>query len=249
MAQTQTQTQGATDQRTQAAPQTQVVGVTAARPGFTQGLTRPGWVNRLVRQEAIVVADGSGSMNGRKARDASAAILALVTELAKPSNKDAFDTAVVAFDDGAEVALAPTKATEAVPRLVGFNVVDGRGGSTNITAGLQRALDLVLQFEKTQNTRLRPAVLLFSDGGHNVGAPPDAVADQLRQKADLVCVAYAGGDEILLRRLATSPQHFYRCTDGAALRQFLAQVGATMSMTHARGCNATQALGQMQQQP
>ena len=49
-------------------------------------------------------------------------------------------------------------------------------------------------------------------------------------------------DEGLLRALATSAGHSYRCSDGRELRRFMAAVGATMAQTRASGVNATQAL-------
>jgi len=66
--------------------------------------------------------------------------------------------------------------------------------------------------------------------------------------ADLVTVAFgAEADERLLRDLATSSQHFYRCRKGRELRTFLAAVGATLSGTLTQGVNATQALGEIRQ--
>jgi hypothetical protein len=89
--------------------------------------------------------------------------------------------------------------------------------------------------------------IFFSDGQHNTGPGPKDVADQLKLKADLVTVAFGSdADEALLRSLASTPQHFYRCANGRELRQFLAAVGATMTATMAAGTNATRALTQIQ---
>jgi uncharacterized protein YegL len=93
---------------------------------------------------------------------------------------------------------------------------------------------------------LRPVVLIFTDGCHNTGPGPKDVADRLKQKADFVTVAFGSdADEALLRSLASTPQHFYRCANGRELRQFLAAVGATMTATMAAKTNATQALTQI----
>jgi hypothetical protein len=95
---------------------------------------------------------------------------------------------------------------------------------------------------------LRPVVLCYSDGGHNTGAHPRAVADQIKQIADLVTIAFGSdADEALLTELASSSQHFYRCNNGKELRCFLAAVGATISGTLSAGVNATNALSQMKQ--
>jgi len=108
------------------------------------------------------------------------------------------------------------------------------------------AADIVAQVEGLEVQHLRSVVILFTDGQHNTGPGPRAVAREVREKADLVTVAFGGdADEALLKELATSPQHFYRCKNGRELRAFLAAVGATMSQTLGARQNATQALSQI----
>ena len=76
---------------------------------------------------------------------------------------------------------------------------------------------------------------------------PRAIGARLKKLADLVTVAFgADADEKLLRGLATSTQHFYRCRKGRELRTFLAAVGTTMTGSLKRGDNATQALAAIQ---
>jgi uncharacterized protein YegL len=213
------------------------------------GLRRPNWVNRLCHQKAVFVRDRSGSMSGQKATDASAASGELVNELAQPSNKDGFWVAVVDFDDTADVIHSLEKATRLAGRV---QPIAPRGG-TNITAGLEEAYQILRAAEANPPqgvSFLRPVVLIYSDGGHNTGPHPRAVADQIKQIADLVTIGFGGdADEALLRELATSPQHFYRCRNGKELRCFLAAVGATISGTLSAGVNATNALSQIKQQP
>lgn len=219
-------------------------------PAINAGLRRPDWICRNCHQHVILVRDASSSMAGEKSKAASAASTDLVAELALPANKDGFHVSVIDFSSSAKVAhtkCAATALTSSLHRLDGGPF----GGNTNITAALKLATDLVDfdQHSTTPGVRwLRPAVLLFSDGQHNVGAGPEAVADELKKKADVVTIAF-GSDaaESELRRLATSPQHFYRCTSGAELRKFLAAVGATISASLAAGTNATQALGKVKQ--
>ncbi len=214
------------------------------------GVRRPNWICRNVHQDVIIARDASGSMNGQKAADASAASLDLVAELAQPTNKDGFNLAVVDFSDKAKTVNALEKASLAngkVPKLsTGLF-----GGSTNITAGLEECLSILEAGEHQPHdgiTRLRPVVLLFTDGCHNEGPPPDDAADRLKQRADLVTIAFGiDADESLLRHLASTSQHFYRCANGGELRSFLAAVGATMTATMASGTNATQALAAINQ--
>jgi uncharacterized protein YegL len=217
---------------------------------ITRGVYRPKWVCGNAKQVAVVVGDDSGSMEGRKAEDASAAMQDFVGELAQPCNKDGFFAAVVHFSSDSEVVNDLEKVTSMIGKI---KPLEARGGSTNITAGLNDALRILDQAEKQNQNQdgviyLRPVVLLFSDGEHNDGPPPQPVADQIKQKADLVTVAFGSdADEALLRSLASTPQHFYRCSSGRQLRQFLAAVGATMTATMAARTNATQALTTIRQ--
>ena len=213
------------------------------------GLRRPNWINSKVNQNVVLVRDKSLSMKGQKATDASDASLDLIEELAQPSNKDGFNIAIVDFSGNSKVIHQLEKATvlsgKVTPLSVGFF-----GDGTNITSGLEDALtilDKILNQEKEGISYLRPVVILFTDGCHNVGPPPYEVANQLKQKADLVTVAFGDdADEPFMRDLASTSQHFYRCSSGRELRSFLAAVGKTMTSTMAAGTNATQALTMIQ---
>jgi len=211
------------------------------------GLRRPNWICRNVKQNVVLGRDKSGSMRGQKAKDASTASLDLVSELAEPSNKDGFQIAVVDFSDSSNIVNNLEKAAALNGKVSSLSV----GGSTNITAGLEDAFS-ILEKAKGNNqanvTFLRPVVIVFTDGQHNVGPAPHDVANRLKGIADLVTVAFGSdADEALLRSLASTPQHFYRCTNGRELRSFLAAVGATMTATLQAGTNATQALTMIQQ--
>ena len=212
------------------------------------GLRRPNWICRNVKQNVVFVRDKSGSMDGQKAKDASAASLDLVAELAEPANKDGFYVGVVDFGRGSTIVHNLDKATTLNGRVSSLFANDG---STNITAGLEDALSVLEKAEQHNQegvSFLRPVVIVFTDGCHNEGPDPQNVANRLKGVADLVTVAFGSdADETLMRSLATSPQHFYRCSTGRELRSFLAAVGATMTATMAAGTNATQALTMIQQ--
>jgi uncharacterized protein YegL len=216
------------------------------------GLKRPSWICKDVQQKSVLVRDRSGSMAGQKAQDASAASLALVEALAQPANKDGFLVGVVDFATKSQIVHDLAKATELNGKVTPLSVGSGLfgGGTTNITAGLEDAQKLLDKAEQSGGEGvqyLRPVVLIFTDGCHNTGPGPKDVADRLKTKADLVTVAFGSdADEALLRSLASTPQHFYRCANGRELRHFLAAVGATMTATMAAKTNATQALTQIQ---
>lgn len=231
---------------------------TQASPSIVRGVTRPSWtLSRNVNQLVVLVRDDSGSMAGEKADHASAASRDFVSELAEPSNKDGFRVAVVDFAEKSKVVNPPAKATALDGKVAplaagkGFWGLMGGAGSTNITAGLQDALVIIENGDAAAQaavTFLRPVVFAFTDGCHNEGPPPYEVAKQLKSKADLVTVAFgADADEELLRNLATSTQHFYRCTNGRTLRAFLAAAGATLCETMRAGTNATHALTMIRQ--
>ena len=213
------------------------------------GLRRPNWICRNVKQNVVFVRDKSGSMSGQKAKDASAASLDLAAELAEPTNKDGFNLGVVDFASDSKVVHDLEKATVLNGKVAALSV-GLFGGSTNITAGLEDAY-LLLEKAERQNQEgvhhLKPVVIVFTDGCHNKGPDPHGAANRLKGIADVVTVAFGSdADESLLHSMASSPQHFYRCSTGRELRSFLAAVGQTMTATMAAGTNATQALTTIQ---
>jgi uncharacterized protein YegL len=214
------------------------------------GVKRPNWICSIARQMVVLVRDASGSMWPKKAKDASGASQNLVDELAQPSNKDGFSVAVVDFSSASKVVHKMEKATSLNGKLDAISS-SLFGGSTNITAGLKDALAILNKAEGQGEDRvsyLRPVVIVFTDGCHNHGPAPHDVANLLKEKADLVTVAFGRrADETLMRDLASTPQHFYRCSTGRELRSFLAAVGTTMSASIAAGVSATEPLSSIQQ--
>ena len=194
----------------------------------------------------MCVRDTSGSMAGEKARSASQAVDELGRDLAQPVNKDGFRVAIVDFASSAQIVHPLAKATELAGKI---KPIAARGG-TNMREGLELA-GHQLKNGKEQSSQasrqLRPTVFIFSDGHHNVGESPHRVAEEIKKYADIVTIAFGdSADEALLKQIATSEQHFYRCKDGRELRVFLAVAGATLRHTLAAGTNATIALSQIQ---
>lgn len=119
---------------------------------------------------------------------------------------------------------------------------------TNISAGLKEAERLleneILEVRNDENVSfLRPVIILFSDAGHNTGVDPQNIAPSVKTKSDIVTVCFGkNADERLMKEIATTPQHCYRCDSGKELRAFLASVGKTMTQTISQNKNATQAL-------
>ncbi len=227
----------------------QTTAMPPVRSTLLTGVRRPNFLTSRSAQLVALARDASPSMAGQKANDATQACAELVDELAKPENKDGFTVAVVDFSDDAVIAHAPSPATALNGGIVPIDTA--RGSSTNIADALRVCQPLVTpgqgQAERGRH-QLRSVALLFSDGHANVGGDPTSVANDLKQDADLVTVAFGSdADERLLRALATSPQHFYRCQNGRDLRMFLASVGKTLTATMSQGQNATVALTQIGQ--
>lgn len=102
---------------------------------------------------------------------------------------------------------------------------------TNFTSGLSAAGIL---FRQTLNNSAALEILFLSDGGHNSGSDPEALASAL--KASGVCIRTVGiggsprsVDEPLMRRIASldaSGQPLYRfIADRSSLVQYFGQVG------------------------
>jgi uncharacterized protein YegL len=213
---------------------------------IVSGLSRPNWICRRVKQAVVLVRDKSSSMEGKKAEDASAACADLVNELGKEENKDGFFVGVVDFSERAETVHDLTRASE----LDGQVEAIVTESCTNITEGLRKALRLLKSTSQLcgeEATFLKPVTLLFSDGCHNDGKPPHSIGKKLKGESDLVTIAFGeDADEDLLKKLATTPQHFYRCKNGRELRDFMSSVGPTLSQSLAAGVNATDSLSGMQ---
>ncbi|MEQ8191350.1 MAG: vWA domain-containing protein [Candidatus Eremiobacterota bacterium] len=205
---------------------------------IVSALNPPVWAKSKTSQRVIILRDVSPSMEGNKAREASAAVVELVNELANPGNKDGFSVAVIDFSGSSKVVNDFTVAGFLEPEPLRVC-----GSGTNITSGLEQALALLGNVGFESHMFLRPVVLLFSDGGHNTGDVPYHIAEHLKVRADVVTIGFGtDADENMLKQLATSPQHFYRCRNGKELRCFLGAVGKTMSVSLSYGRNATRDL-------
>jgi uncharacterized protein YegL len=228
-------------QKPGAAPQNPLAVAAKQPTRFT--VNRPQGLGGNVRQAVVLCRDASTSMQGSKAQEASQAVRELVEQLALEMNKDAFDVAVIDFHDEVQV---PHPLGRAGALLSALQPIATGGSGTDISGPLAQAEALLKAPMPGEGRYVRPVILLFTDGGHNTGADPRPIAARLRSFADLVTVAFgADADEALLTELATTPSHFYRCTNGSQLRAFLVAVATTVITTRAQGQNATRALSQV----
>ena len=177
------------------------------------------------QQSFVAAVDSSTSMTGQKLADAIAALTAITRILRDPKNRGAFHEAVISYNDDATVLFGLKPASEVRDEDLRLTA----SGSTNIGRGLERALDVLIG-SPTGGSWQRPIVVLMSDGWNRLGPDPEVIATKLKAKADLICVGFGdNADLALLGRLANTPAHAFRCTDGAELRRFFIAVGSTMS--------------------
>ncbi len=151
--------------------------------------------------DMVFVLDRSGSMQGQKLRDARSAILKL---LAKLSDKDRFG--LVSYANGVikhtglvNVTVSERMRLETIVR--GINA----GGGTNLGAGLQTGINVLLAARNNGNIR---KVLLISDGLANQGVTdPSALGNMASlsvEKAFAISTVGVGNDfnEQLMTTLA-----------------------------------------------
>jgi Ca-activated chloride channel family protein len=155
---------------------------------------------KVINKDLVFVLDSSGSMSGKKIRQAREAARFVVGHLDK---KDRFS--VIDFDDGASLfspELVPASAENRDRALKFIDSVEDSGG-TNINEALLKALDLMPKGE-------RPAYVLFlTDGLPTVGVT--AIADILKNvnaanTARARLFVFGVGDDVnteLLDRLST----------------------------------------------
>jgi Ca-activated chloride channel family protein len=112
--------------------------------------------------DMVIVLDRSGSMKGRKIDDARRAVLELLSNL---SARDRF--ALVTYSDGVHIATDLRNVTDDNRLLMESAVNSVRaGGGTNLGAGLQAGLDLLISPGSRENAA---KVILISDGLANKG--------------------------------------------------------------------------------
>jgi len=196
-------------------------------------------------QVVCILADNSGSMQGDKARAATEGIREMIMECQTKGpqgvERSYFKVLLVKFSNEAQIdpSCDMTPVRQIDPQTI---EIRGDGGQTNITAALQLALDRLkpymqgLQNHPEHGEHPLPLVLLFSDGEHNVGAPPQSVAAQLkslRLDGESVVVVSAGvavgdgrPDETTLREIG-SPECYLPVTAADMLTAFISEVGSS----------------------
>ena len=195
-------------------------------------------------QLVCVLADNSGSMSGDKANAATQGIQEMVMQCQSkgPSGPERsyFKLLLIRFGDKAvlDPACDMTPVREIDPDSI---TIVGDGGQTNITDALQMTLDRLrpymqeLELHAERADHPLPIVIVFSDGEHNFGTPPQAVADEIKKlclDGEPVVIASAGvaiggqPDEKTLREIA-SADCYVPVSNAAELNRFISSVGSS----------------------
>lgn len=139
-------------------------------------------------------------------------------------------TAVISFDTDATLASAfgrhPHEAQGDVQRL-------SVAGGTNVTAGLRKSLDLLLE-EAKRTPRATLRCVLLTDGEHNTGTEPmaDGVVEAMRRAGVIVdTVAIGHGEALLIEIAKRTGGTFVRCGDFLSLLQHYERLAAKKAMT------------------
>ncbi len=185
----------------------------------------PTGVATNVKQPVWVVRDKSSSMTGNKILELNLACHAFLAELADPVNKDGFLVSVIDFNQKASSVISLEPATTLImPDAIA-------GGSTNFDAPLNMVTNEIEAFRNRQNVEgwhyLRGHVLFLSDGWAPV---TEKNIQALHELADVTAIAYGSdADQATLSRISSDRQVHAVGTQGGDLRDFLEQVGKTMT--------------------
>lgn len=187
----------------------------------------PTGVASNVKQLVLMLSDISTSMIGPKLDELNLARHALLAELADPVNKDGFLISLIDFNHTANLICSAEAATKlSMPDAIG-------SGGTNFDAPINQAIAEITAFNAQPNSEgwnyLRPQVMILSDGQAPVA---DKNIQDLHEIADVTAIAYGSdADQATLARISSDGQVHVVGTDGGMLRDFLAEVGKTMTST------------------
>lgn len=178
-----------------------------------------------VKQHVLIVRDRSTSMAGDKIAELNQASESLIRELGNPLNRDGFRVSVVDFNNQAQlICMGEAAENLHVPTATA-------AGGTNFTHALEETLDALDAFKNLPNDAgwhfLRPVTLFLSDG--QAQADEQLIMD-LQEESQVIAIAYGSdADQATLAKISSDGKVQVIGTDGGALRQFLAEVGKTLS--------------------
>jgi len=180
-----------------------------------------------VKQHTVIVSDISSSMSGAKIDESNAARGGFLSALADPANKDGFLVSVIDFNETAR------RLTLAEPATTIQIAPSQAGGGTSFEAALNEAIVAITEFSTCPNPDgwhyLHPVTIYMSDGQSSAS---DETIAALHQLSDVIAIAFgADAHQDMLKRISSTGEVHVISESGEELRQFLAQVGETMSQS------------------
>ena len=177
------------------------------------------------RQGIVLLLDTSSSLaDGNAIAAVQDGASAFAREFALAEHRALFEIAIVQFASTVSVLMALSPATTVtVPPLTA-------SGVTALGPALAKAHEL-LRPTLALPKRVRPVVVVFSDGEANEGGDPGPVADALKLDADIITIGLGKVNRVELEAIATSPAHAHYAADPKALRHLFASVGRTLSQS------------------
>ena len=191
-------------------------------------------------QPVYYLRDKSGSMSGEKENQADQGFAESMAILADGENRDGFVVTAVAFNEAPQelgrfkspkdmLAVQPNRAS----------------GGTNLGLAIEMTNRIAAQWTPGVHQQSLPGVyVILSDGCTSDEALTRSEAQAAKANgATIITIGYGDdADEVLLKDIATSPQHYRKLMTGSELRQFFAKVGHTLRQTQRAGTNAAAAL-------
>jgi len=180
-----------------------------------------------VKQHVVFLLDHSSSMHGEKIQELEMAMGSILLQLADPLNKDGFRITIIPFNHSSAFHCTGEAATS----VAMLNLV--ASGGTNFDSPILKAIQAIDDFKAQPNPGgwqfLQTQAFILSDGQSRVA---DKNIQDLQERANVMAIAYgADANQSTLSRIASDGQVHVVGTNGGALRDFLAAVGATMVST------------------
>ena len=176
----------------------------------------------------VLLADNSGSMAGPPAAQITEGVQNWIYELQMKTRgtRPYFSFSLVLFGSSSEIVADAVGINDVDPAAI---VIDGQGGTTNLTLALVDAAGLVQRHAQAHHCP--PFVFLYTDGNPDDVNAALAAADRLKRTplpcgaARLVTLGFGTVNDQLLQRLATSPEFYKRVSNSEELSRLLPAIG------------------------
>lgn len=176
----------------------------------------------------VLLADNSGSLEGRPAADVTEAVQNWIYELqqATRGKKEYFKFSLIRFGSLVEIIAGCVNVNDVDAATV---IIDGQGGSTNMSDALTAALGVIT--EHAAPNHCPPFVFLYTDGHPDDAGATLAASKQLKDVSlpcgtpRVVALGFGEANDELLRKIATSPEFYKRVASSQDLMRLLPAIG------------------------